>query len=348
MELWLRWGEILLLTVVVLSILLQSSRQPSGWWLLLLFVSFLLQSVLELIVVAPQLAYSLHGLLLVRWGPLLYIYTTTFASHRSPPNLWKHSMLPLLHVLLVLWSVIGERLAANQDPPLLLSLQALSVLFSLAYYGFISILSYQKAILNTEIRERQARWLKIVIGVYMIMVAISVVFVFLAGFLSELQLELLESVLSIFAYGIILVSAYRLGILHPPTADANTTPVDAPDERWQKLFATLNQQICRESWFTDPTLTVDDLAKRIGINSKYISKAINTTYGTSATQYLNDLRIECCKAKLANTDYHHLTLSAISLDCGFRSKSSFNRIFKEKTGQTPSQYRSQFLETKKG
>jgi AraC-like DNA-binding protein len=44
------------------------------------------------------------------------------------------------------------------------------------------------------------------------------------------------------------------------------------------------------------------------------------------------------KQRLENPRFKHLTILAIAYDSGFNSKSSFNTIFKEKTGLTPSDY----------
>ena len=44
------------------------------------------------------------------------------------------------------------------------------------------------------------------------------------------------------------------------------------------------------------------------------------------------------KERLKSEDYTNLTILAIAYDSGFTSKSSFNTVFKEKTGQTPSEY----------
>jgi AraC-like DNA-binding protein len=45
------------------------------------------------------------------------------------------------------------------------------------------------------------------------------------------------------------------------------------------------------------------------------------------------------KNKIEDPKYDHLTLLAIAFECGFNSKSSFNNIFKQYTGYTPSEYK---------
>ncbi|PWL27038.1 MAG: hypothetical protein DCO96_11910 [Fluviicola sp. XM-24bin1] len=52
---------------------------------------------------------------------------------------------------------------------------------------------------------------------------------------------------------------------------------------------------------------------------------------------MNDLRLEHFKIKLRENT--HINLFALAEECGFSSKSSFNRYFKMQEGITPSEYR---------
>ncbi|HDR67474.1 MAG TPA: helix-turn-helix domain-containing protein, partial [Bacteroidaceae bacterium] len=52
----------------------------------------------------------------------------------------------------------------------------------------------------------------------------------------------------------------------------------------------------------------------------------------------NDYRVEEVKKRLQDPKFKHLTILAIAYESGFNSKSSFNTIFKERTGLTPSDY----------
>jgi transcriptional regulator GlxA family with amidase domain len=48
---------------------------------------------------------------------------------------------------------------------------------------------------------------------------------------------------------------------------------------------------------------------------------------------------------IRNPSKKHLTLAAIGFEAGFNSVSSFNKIFKETTSYTPSQFKSsEYLE----
>jgi AraC-like DNA-binding protein len=70
-----------------------------------------------------------------------------------------------------------------------------------------------------------------------------------------------------------------------------------------------------------------------------LSQIINEYYQQNFFDFVNSYRIEAVKSKLQKPDYDAYSLLAIAYECGFGSKSSFNRIFKNITGQTPTQYK---------
>ena len=53
---------------------------------------------------------------------------------------------------------------------------------------------------------------------------------------------------------------------------------------------------------------------------------------------MNEYRVKEVKEKLANKKYKSLTVLGIAYESGFNSKTTFNRIFKEETGMTPTEY----------
>ena len=57
--------------------------------------------------------------------------------------------------------------------------------------------------------------------------------------------------------------------------------------------------------------------------------------------------MEEVKENLADNSKDHLTLLAIGLDAGFQSKSSFYRVFRKVTGQSPADFKRNANEIKK-
>lgn len=84
------------------------------------------------------------------------------------------------------------------------------------------------------------------------------------------------------------------------------------------------------------SLTLDEVADHVHLNSAYFSTLFKQSTGSSFKEYLNMVRIEESKRLLANTDY---SIIDISLATGFEDQSYFSKVFKKYTGLTPKQYR---------
>ena len=60
--------------------------------------------------------------------------------------------------------------------------------------------------------------------------------------------------------------------------------------------------------------------------------------------YINAFRVKEVQSKMFNSDFNHYSLLGIAFSSGFNSKASFNRIFKDMTGETPSAYKKKYSE----
>jgi len=97
----------------------------------------------------------------------------------------------------------------------------------------------------------------------------------------------------------------------------------------------------KEEPFLDNELTIYQLAKMLGTNTKYLSSLLNNDFNMSFTAFINSYRIDKSKELLLSLEIKHYTIEVIGEMSGFKSKSAFNRWFKEFTSVTPSIYRSQ-------
>ena len=93
-----------------------------------------------------------------------------------------------------------------------------------------------------------------------------------------------------------------------------------------------------EKPFTDPELTLNDLAKRLDVHPNNLSQVINSMEKKSFYDLVNEKRVDAFIKNIKKPTSQQYTLLAIALDCGFNSKASFNRNFKKYTGHTPSDY----------
>jgi len=93
-----------------------------------------------------------------------------------------------------------------------------------------------------------------------------------------------------------------------------------------------------EKPYLQSRLSIQDIARAINIPQNHLSQIINEHLGQTFYDFVNQYRVEEFKRRIAHPQYKNYTLISIALDCGFNSKSSFNRIFKKLEGLTPSAY----------
>lgn len=105
-------------------------------------------------------------------------------------------------------------------------------------------------------------------------------------------------------------------------------------------------KICMEEkmLYKNMNLTLKDLAKEINVYPHYLTQTLNTVMGHNFYDFVNYYRVEEAKCQLLKLENENLTILAIGYESGFNSKSSFNRIFKMKTGMSPSAYKKQQIQ----
>lgn len=107
----------------------------------------------------------------------------------------------------------------------------------------------------------------------------------------------------------------------------------------KELFEKIDRLMRDKKLYREPNLNLDDIAAELSSPRHYVSQAIGSQPGVTFFSLVNSYRVDEAKEKLLSAEYNHFSVLGIGLDCGFNSKASFNRIFKDYTGQTPSQYR---------
>lgn len=91
--------------------------------------------------------------------------------------------------------------------------------------------------------------------------------------------------------------------------------------------------------YKDATITVNDVAKRMGIPRQHLSEVLNVHMKSSFQDYINKCRAEAFVTCLKDRKYDHYTMIGIANEVGFKSKSSFYTAFKKVYGVTPSEFK---------
>ncbi|MFV1448516.1 helix-turn-helix domain-containing protein [Maribacter sp. HS] len=82
--------------------------------------------------------------------------------------------------------------------------------------------------------------------------------------------------------------------------------------------------------------SVDFFAKKLNISANYLSDSLKNTTGKSAIEHIHSYIVESAKNDLMTSDK---SISEIAFELGFEYPHYFSRLFKKKTGVTPSDYR---------
>ncbi len=90
-------------------------------------------------------------------------------------------------------------------------------------------------------------------------------------------------------------------------------------------------------------IKISELAKDLNISEIYLYKLFKEHLGKSPQQFLNDYRIQKAKEYLVGK-YH--SIMTISDELGYSSSNHFSKAFKNATGLSPNQWRSQIKNNK--
>ncbi len=296
-------------------------------------------------------------------GVLLYLYVSTIVDQR-PAN----DKLLLLHFVpaAVLYCYLATFFILPTEAKLevyrnrgagfelFLTMKTWMILASgIIYVAWSALLLHRHA---RRVREEfsnldkvNLRWLRILtygLGCIWLLLIVThndaaifsgvVVFVFLIGFFGIRQAP-------------IFIPALAHGTVAPvsdasdESADEIYQPKKYPksgltDDASLQLHRELIRRMTGEALFTKSDLSMNELAAELGVQPNHLSQTINQIEKKNFYDFVNGYRIEEFKRRIAMPDNQQYTLLSVAYDCGFNSKSSFNRYFKKATGQTPSEY----------
>ena len=90
--------------------------------------------------------------------------------------------------------------------------------------------------------------------------------------------------------------------------------------------------------YQNPKLSNAELAEKCNISEVYFRKIFTQAYKTTPKQFILEIRINKAKQLLSDG---FLNICAVAEECGFSNQYHFCRLFKEKTGLTPTEYMKQ-------
>lgn len=293
------------------------------------------------------------------FGPLLWLHVQQRTRERLPSHWGWHLLAPGL-VLVYLSACFVQPLAWKNDWNS--RVHAPFVDPALTWLGLVSLASYlalawrrqseyqawlaQHISNAAEHRFTALRQLLLGLGAWVLVSAPYelATAVWRLNYFDRFALYLALTVL-VFALGL---EAWRhLEPRHPRQPRAEPEPEPEPPREavvraapdWAQWGQAWRERTTAEGWWRDPDLSLESLARRLGTNTSYLSRAFNEGLGQNFSEVIGALRVDWVCQRLGQPDAAGLDLLALGLEAGFASKTSFNRVFKARTGLTPSAWR---------
>ncbi len=121
--------------------------------------------------------------------------------------------------------------------------------------------------------------------------------------------------------------------IDPKKSDQALIPEDRQSEYVKKIADFMKG----EKPFLDPELSLNMFAERLGMPAIYCSFIINRHWRMNFFNFVNHYRIEEFKQRLLDRS-REASILETAMAAGFNSKSTFNAVFKQSEGSTPTQY----------
>jgi AraC-like DNA-binding protein len=351
------------LTILVFLLAIKSTKIQADKYLIAFFVTMLIGVVQDVLFNSyPEYAsiFRFGGTAVPLGAAFLHLYIRSLISDKPPTPLYLLVIFLPAAIILVISYFIPEFELINSKNTILIAFHYM-VKLGLPLLMLIAS-SYQLKKYTRELKEGFSniddidfKWLKALINS-----SIILIFTVFIGFIlyklkviSTIDLLVVLANISLFIfilflafYGIKNTNTFRevitqsnidlAGSINTPETDQNTgtdhTPVDT--EIIEKLESTIES----ERPFLSEKLTISQLAEQSGIPQKQLSQVINSHYRQNFFDFINTYRTKEFNRRIENGDNRQFTILSIAYDCGFSSKSAFNRAYKKHVGVPPSEF----------
>lgn len=134
---------------------------------------------------------------------------------------------------------------------------------------------------------------------------------------------------------------HKRGVLYPLCSEiADQCRFEVGDYQNEETFIRAERYIIAN---ITERITLKSTAAALGINPSYLSRIFHKGKGVEFWEYVNILRCSHAARMLTSARFSALSISDIAYECGFDSIRTFNRVFKEHFGVTPSAMRAKDL-----
>ncbi|MEP1486990.1 MAG: helix-turn-helix domain-containing protein [Algibacter sp.] len=105
-----------------------------------------------------------------------------------------------------------------------------------------------------------------------------------------------------------------------------------------QIYTNLKTLVKENAIYKNEALTLVELAKQLKVHPNHLSQVINEKEEKNFYNYINALRIKEFIKLASLPENKKYTMISLAYDCGFSTKSTFNKHFKLQTGKTPTEF----------
>ncbi|WP_395376636.1 helix-turn-helix domain-containing protein [Marinicella sp. W31] len=293
-------------------------------------------------------------------GPCFYFYIRFVSDFElnDAVKIWPHFIPVFFEVVLFLIQVyqgLPLGLGYFQTNTFLIfdPIVNFAAILSLMIYGYLArlrIKKYHQWVKNnySHYHRYNLNWLYRLSGVFLLILTVWLGYLLMDYFVYDYQLTFSDYypfhlTLAVISIWLSAETFSKSEAIYPDKTAGKEVADDAlpvPDEQIQKKALWLDQQIKENLLYLDPELSLKSLAETLDIHPNMVSRIINEGLNQTFSDCINGYRVQAVINKLKKSAYEKSTFLAIAFDCGFNSKTTFNRVFKKHLGQTPLQFRS--------
>jgi AraC-like DNA-binding protein len=110
------------------------------------------------------------------------------------------------------------------------------------------------------------------------------------------------------------------------------------DSEQQLIFEKIVQLFEENKLYQEPKLQLSDVADALNVSTHSLSQTINATTGKPFYDFVNSYRVRHLQKLLEDPSQQKFTILSMGYESGFNSKASLNRVFRQETGLSPSEY----------
>ncbi|WP_298426246.1 AraC family transcriptional regulator [uncultured Kordia sp.] len=289
-------------------------------------------------------------------GPLLYLYVKkiTNFSYRLSKKDALH-FLPLIIELALHFMISREAftnktigIESNMYLQWMPIVQFIAIVSIVTYcvYALKEIRTYHTW-LNKNYSNNDAyslRWLYRLIIIFAMLWLLWTPYTIIDYVLFDFQLGIADYypiyvLLSIITIWISAEAFLRPEIILLETNKKNSVEKEKPSEEILKKASWLKEQMVINRFYLNSELTLKSLAENLDMHPNILSKVINEGLNKNFSDFINEYRVNAIIEKMHSNNHDHITLLGLSFECGFNSKTTFNRVFKNIKGVTPLHYK---------